>query len=201
MGMPTPKKSQHVHWLTGSVSQATQPEAEHNPKAGRPAYPANVSVATKQAFKRLVAVLTERRAVTSGDQDILRLYAVVFDRHTRALGHLQREGEIVEVICLDGHGVQFTKMKANLWLKIAQDSEKAILGCLDRLGLTPLAKSKVRPAQKADDAPVDPMEASFLSRPSRTFTVPLYVDTPTAPTALIPPDKTVDWEKATSFEV
>jgi P27 family predicted phage terminase small subunit len=175
--MPTPKKSKHDHWLTGSVSQATQPNPEHNPEGGRPRYPVNVSTATKKAFKRLVAVLETRRSITPGDADILRLYAVVFDRHTRALNHLQREGEIVEVICLDGHGVQFTKMKANLWLKIAQDSEKAILGCLDRLGLTPLAKSKVRPAQKSDDDAVadDPMTALFRNRPAQTFLPPTYV--------------------------
>jgi P27 family predicted phage terminase small subunit len=167
-----PRKSDFSHWLSGSVSQA-RPDPDFEPEAGRPAYPNNISKTAKQAFKRLVEILQKRRAVTPGDFDVLRIYAVTFDRH-EPLEHLQAEGEVVETICLDNHGEQFVKVKHNLWLRVAQDSEKSIIQCLDRLGLTPLAKSKVKPA-KSKEAPIDPME-KFMTQPREVYPAPAYDD-------------------------
>jgi phage terminase small subunit len=46
--------------------------------------------------------------------------------------------------------------KPNLWLKVAETSERNMIACLDRLGLTPNARGKVKPTH----VPTAPQEAT-----------------------------------------
>lgn len=151
---PTPRKTDFEHFLTGTKSQA-KPDAEALPP-GRPKYPRGLSAEAKSAFKRLCGVLEKRRALTDGDADLLRLYGVVYDRHIRALAKLQEQGEVCIYVRLDSNGTAHDVEKPNYWLKIAETAEKNLVAILDRLGLTPLNRSKVRQTAKPAAKPVDP---------------------------------------------
>ena len=173
--MPTPKKADDLHWLTGTKSQA-KPDAEALPP-GRPKYPKGISQEAKSAFKRLCAMLEKRRTLTDGDGELLRLYGVLYDRHIRALAKLQKEGEIRMYTRMDNHGEAHEVEKPNYWLKVAETAEKNLVAILDRLGLTPLNRGKVRPtATKPNAAPVDPEQAAaeefFGKLDQRTWIAP-----------------------------
>jgi P27 family predicted phage terminase small subunit len=146
--------------------RSTRPQyvlADSDVPAGRPKYPKNISPEAKSAFKRLVKMLEARRTVTSGDSEVLHIYAVLFDRPEKALEHLRTEGEIVECEAVTKNGELYTISKPNLWLKIAQDSEARMFACLQQLGLTPRTRTQV----KKTEEPKKP-QTQFPSREEAT---------------------------------
>jgi P27 family predicted phage terminase small subunit len=140
--MPRDRKSLDEHDLQGTKPQYVLPDSEV--AAGRPKYPHGISGEAKSAFKRLVKMLQQRNCCTNGDQEILRLYAYLFDRHTRALEHIATEGEIVSVECETKKGDLYTVRKPNPYLKIAEVCESKMAAILTQLGLTPRTRTQVK---------------------------------------------------------
>lgn len=140
-----PRKSDADHFLQGTKSQAKPSGVDETVPAGRPRIPKNISTEAQQVFKRLCKLLAARRALTEGDCEILRLYAVQYDRHAKALGKIAAEGEIRMYTRLDSNGQPHEQEKANLWLKVAETCERNMVACLDRLGLSPINRAKVKP--------------------------------------------------------
>jgi len=158
--MAMPRKLDELHALHG-----TRPHdrAEGTPvKPGRPRFPRNGTPEEKVVFKRLCKLLAERRTLTEGDECLLTLAASLWMRRERAQAKLLKEGEVRMYTRLDSHGQPHEFEKPNLHLKVAENAEKQLVGILDRLGLSPLAIGKVRPAVPAPPKVVDPI-ASYLS--------------------------------------
>jgi P27 family predicted phage terminase small subunit len=155
------RKSLEDHKLQHTKPQYILPDSDVAP--GRPKYPRGITPAAKSNFKRLVKMLEERRTVTAGDQEILRLYAYLFDRHSRALEHIATEGEIVATNSVSKSGEVYEVMKPNQWLKIAETCETKMANILSQLGLTPRSRTQVK-ATKEDPKP----EAVFPTREEAT---------------------------------
>jgi P27 family predicted phage terminase small subunit len=146
-------KTEEEAWLTGTqASRATVPAVSVVP-VGRPAKPKNVSKDALKIFRKLCGLLRQRRALTPGDGEILRLYCTLYDRHQRALAALASEGEVVAATRMSKSGEPYTVKEKNPWLDIARDAERQQVAILDRLGLTPRAKDAVRPGKQP--APVE----------------------------------------------
>jgi P27 family predicted phage terminase small subunit len=164
--MPRERKSLEDHKLAGTKPQYVLPDSDV--PAGRPSFPKGISQTAKKKFKQLVAMLEARRTVTAGDQEILRLYALTFDRHERAIVNLQRDGEIVPTIVFGKNGDQITVMKPNLNLKIAETCESKMLALLTQLGLTPRTRTQVKETKAPKKA-----EERFPSREEAAPTQPV----------------------------
>jgi P27 family predicted phage terminase small subunit len=158
--VPAQRKDLAAHELNGTKARYSEPSSDV--RAGRPKFPKGISAAALKVFKRLCALLEERGTLTSGDAELLRLYAVTFTRHERALQHLADEGEITTYVRLDSNGQPHDVEKPNLWLDVATNCEKFMRATLADLGLNPLQRSKVKPV-KADPKP-DAADAALLSR-------------------------------------
>lgn len=154
--MPMPRKPLDIHKLTGTKPQYVEPTSDVAP--GRPKFPGTLSKDARSAMKKLCKLLEARQTLTPGDGELLRLWAVAYTRHEKALAKLAVEGEIRIYTRLDNHGEAVESERPNLWLKVAQESEKYMLAVLDRLGLTPMNRAKVKPTEKPkeESAPVDP---------------------------------------------
>jgi len=158
--MPTPRKSDARHWLNGTKSQAKL-EHQFQVPASRPRAPKDLSPEALAVFKQLCALLRNRRALTAGDAELIRLYAIKYERHAKARAKIEVEGEIRIYTRLDSNGQPRDVEKENLWLKVATGCEKDMVAILDRLGLTPMNRSKAKPTgeRPADQAqPPDPFE-------------------------------------------
>jgi P27 family predicted phage terminase small subunit len=161
--MPTPRKDLTAHELQGTKARYSEPSSEV--AAGRPKFPKNFTGEMKATFKRIVRLLETRRVCTQGDAEIVRLFCVALDRHNRALEHIRAEGEICAYTRLDSNGQPHEVWKENLWLKVCTDAEKLQLAALDRLGLTPLNRGKIKPAtDPKNPKPLTPEEEATLSR-------------------------------------
>jgi phage terminase small subunit len=55
-------------------------------------------------------------------------------------------------------------VKENLWLRCAKDAEKQLVAILDRLGLTPANRSKIKPAEGPKEAKPSATDEAMLSR-------------------------------------
>lgn len=164
-----------LHKLHGTKSQATEPAFQV--PASRPRMPKDLPENAAEVFKRLCSVLRKRRALTSGDAEMLRLYALLYVRHAKALAKLEVEGEIAVYTRMDASGTAHEIEKPNLWLKVAETAERNMVAILDRLGLTPNARTRVKPTPATKPtATVDPFE-EFLASHS-TPILPPYVDSP-----------------------
>lgn len=155
------RKSLEDHDLQGTKPQYTLPDSDV--PASRPKYPKGISGGARNCFKRLTKMLEQRRTVTQGDAEILRLYAYLFDRHSRALEHIATEGEIVAANSVSKNGEVYEVMKPNQWLKIAETCETKMANLLTQLGLTPRARTQVK-ATKETEKP----EAQFPTREEAT---------------------------------
>ncbi|SRR6266478_7068006 len=165
--MGRPAKTLQMHALQGTRAEAQLPGDSRVP-AGRPKIHGDLTPAARSVFKRLCKLLEQRHALTSADSELLRIYAILFDRHRRAMEHVQAEGEIKIYISLDKDGVQVPREKANLWLKVAETAEKNLVVILDRLGLSPVNRDKVKPVQKSENEIVDNSPGTvgyFLTHP------------------------------------
>lgn len=143
------KKSGDLHWLQGTKPVVASVEGAAV-EPGRPAYPKAISPEAKRVFKRLCGLLEQRRHLSHGDGELLRVYSILFTRHEKALAKLATEGEIRVYVRLDSNGQPHDVEKPNHWLKIAETCERNMVACLDRLGLSVIARSKVKPT--GDDA-------------------------------------------------
>ena len=163
--MPTPRKSAELHDLTGTKSQA-KPEPEFTLPPGRPKCPKNLSPDSRDAFRRICKLLESRRALTTGDGELIKVFAINFDRHARAIEHLLTEGEVCKYTRLDSNGQPHEVEKENLWLKIAVTAEKNMIAVLDRLGLSPLNRGKIKPTEEPKPTPeIDEFEAALSRMP------------------------------------
>lgn len=153
--MPTPRKPDDLHRLQGTKSQAG---TEHAIAPGRPKYPKDLPQAARVVFKRIVALLEKRRHISEGDVELIRLYALLHVRHAKAQAKLDAEGEVKIYVRLDANGKAHDQEKPNLWLKIAQDAERNMVACLDRLGLTAMNRAKVKPTGDDKNKPADPLD-------------------------------------------
>ena len=151
--MPALRKPLELHQLQNTKPRYVEEGVTFAP--ARPKYPSGISGEAKAAFKRLTRLLEERRSVTSADQEILRLYAHLFDRHKRALEKLAEEGEIKIYYRLDKFGEQVPSERPNLWLKIAETCEAKMLAQLIAMGLTPQSRGKVMPTSLPKPAEPD----------------------------------------------
>jgi len=148
--MPRERKPVDEHKLQGTRPQYVNPEAII--PAGRPKYPRGISNDAKRVFKTIARLLEQRRSLSEGDGELMRLLAIAYDRHAKAVLKLAEEGEVRIYTRLDRKGNQVETEAVNLWLKIAQESEKFMVACYDRLGLSPLNRNKVKPAAEEKPA-------------------------------------------------
>jgi P27 family predicted phage terminase small subunit len=145
-----PAKSAHQHFVEGTPSTA-KPATESHVVAGRPRFPADLDPSLKRIFKNLCKLLSERRALTHGDVELIRIFCFQKDRHCRNVAELRKEGEIVTYFRLDANGRSVPQVTTNLRLKICTEAEKQMVSVLSALGLTPTAKDRARPT--APEAP------------------------------------------------
>jgi P27 family predicted phage terminase small subunit len=160
----------YLHALKGT--RATRAKDNGDCAPGRPKFPAGLSRDQRKTFKRLVNDLEERRHATKADREAIHLYCVLFERWQAALADVKKNGTMVEYIFTDKQGKEWPRQKVNPFLAIAQQTEKSMWAILQGLGLTPVARGKVKPAKSPDeDKPTDPFE-EMMNRRARGFTAP-----------------------------
>jgi P27 family predicted phage terminase small subunit len=163
--MAMPAKPAELHKLHGTKAETKS--VQSSIPASRPKYARNLPENLRGLFREICKQLQERRAVTKADAHLISLYCICWDRHQRATKKLLEEGEICVYTRLDSNGKAVQQEKPNLWLKVAETSEKQMVACLDRLGLSPMNRDKVRPtASSQEEIAQDPMDA-FMNRAKR----------------------------------
>jgi P27 family predicted phage terminase small subunit len=140
--MPAHRKSIEVHELHGTKPQRAADVS--NVPAGRPKFPRDLDQSLKPTFKRLCNLLADRRVLTAGDVELIRLYCFQHDRHTRNVAALREEGEICTYVRFDANGAAHDVVKANIRLKIVVEAERQMASVLNQLGLTPTAKDRAK---------------------------------------------------------
>ena len=149
--------SPHELWLHGAKSQSAVP-TESTVRAGRPRYPAGLTPAARRMFKDLCRLLSDRRALSEADGEALRLYAILYDRHARALATVEAEGLLIRETRFGHNGEPSTRTIKNPALAICQESERQMTAILRDLCLTVATKDKSRPTAKPAPKPQAPGE-------------------------------------------
>jgi P27 family predicted phage terminase small subunit len=130
--------------------------------AGRPRFPKDLGKELRPVFKRLCALLADRRQLTPGDVELIRLYCFQHDRHSRNAALLRQEGELCTYFRLDSNGQSVPQVKTNLRLKVVTDAERQMAAILSQLGLTPVAGSKVKQTKPNAETEVIPGSVADL---------------------------------------
>jgi P27 family predicted phage terminase small subunit len=183
--MGRPIKTSQEHWLAGSLPQSKAAVHSHI-AAGRPKFPTDLGndPKLKRVFKELCSLLEERRALSKGDRDLIRLYCFVYDRHRRNVALLRTEGELTTYVRLDSHGQPHDQVKENIRLKICVAAEKQMASILSQLGLTPTAKDRARPTggRSAEELPPNSAAALYPHLfDAKGDPTPIYVPEPPQP--------------------
>jgi P27 family predicted phage terminase small subunit len=142
--MPANRKPIALHELHGTKAHDRAADTSHVP-AGRPRFPKDLDSSLRPVFKRLCALLQERRTLTSADGELIRLYCFQYERHTKNAALLRAEGDLCTYFRLDSNGQSVPQVKTNLRLKVVTDAERQMAAILNQLGLTPTAKDRAKP--------------------------------------------------------
>jgi P27 family predicted phage terminase small subunit len=154
--MPQPRKSDELHALHGSTPHNRASDMSSVP-AGRPKIPKDINkLGLRKPFKAMCRQLQERRVLTNGDVNLIRLFCIIEDRHVRNTALITEEGELCTYIRLDSNGQPHPQVKTNLRLKVVTDAERQMAAILNQLGLTPTAKDRAKPTTDAPTHKVVP---------------------------------------------
>lgn len=177
--MPAHRKPTELHALQGTRPHDRAADLSSMP-AGRPRIPRDVGPGLRKIFKHMCKTLAERRVLTSGDEQLIRLYVFLYDRHERNANLLRDEGDLVTYTRLDSHGQQVPVVRTNLRLKVVADTERQMTAVLNQLGLTPTAKDRAKVVGGArKDELVPGSLADLQSRGEFLFAVPEPIAPPT----------------------
>jgi P27 family predicted phage terminase small subunit len=113
----------------------------------------------------------ERRTLTAGDAELIRLYCFQWERHSKNAALLREEGELCTYVRLDSNGQPHDQVKVNLRMKVVTDAERQMASILNQLGLTPVSKDRAKPTGKAKDEPLDEMEEYLNRKPATPFVI------------------------------
>jgi P27 family predicted phage terminase small subunit len=162
--MAPPRKSHSEHALQGTTPRYN--DGESHVAGALPKPPKYMSKDSRKMFKGLVRQLAERRAVTQGDGEIIAIYCEQKERWLQALTAIRTDGVVVTYKRSTPSGEFVDVEKPNLSLKIAEVAERAMVGILTRLGLTPRDRDSVRvtsSAVKLKAAPPQPGSERWLA--------------------------------------
>jgi P27 family predicted phage terminase small subunit len=162
-----PEKSPEQHALHGTKPQsAAYLRAPSDIPEGWPRFK-NLSPQEKPVFKRIARLLKDRRHLTAGDAELLRLYAAAEVRYFDFKKILEQEGWIVDTI----HG-----LKPHPAGQLFRAAEATMLSILDRLGLSPISKDKPKPAKTSSEAkPADQLEEILARGRTKADLVPFVL--------------------------
>jgi P27 family predicted phage terminase small subunit len=153
--VPRLAKTDQQHFLQGTVSQVGRSNTTQSPskyEGGRPKIPVHLSRVARAEYKRICFTLEQRRTLTEGDRNTIAVLAECVARWVTAKQELGTEYMITTAV-KDKEGNLVQSVKANPLLKVVEVCEARILSLQSALGLTPMARDKVRPTQV--DAPVE----------------------------------------------
>jgi P27 family predicted phage terminase small subunit len=121
---------------TGKLSGVLKIAPASYCEPGRPKYPRDFSPRRKRTFKRICKQLEARRTLTEGDFDLIVMFAIQDDRRAKAQEHIDAEGEMITT--------EKGQLVTSPWLAVAERTEARMLSILDRLGLSPAARDRVK---------------------------------------------------------
>jgi P27 family predicted phage terminase small subunit len=156
--MGRPAKTREMHLLQGTLPQGT-PDKVSYVRGGRPKFPPRSSKEEKAEFKRLCAVLAERRTLSPGDRDLIAVYVSVWSRWMECKKQIAADGLMVTTTVTDSHGNMKTVTRVHPLLKIIAQCETRMLSLLKELGTTPATRDKVRPTQGQQES-AEPVEGT-----------------------------------------
>jgi P27 family predicted phage terminase small subunit len=142
--MAAPRKSEALHDLHSTTPHDRAADFSHV-KAGRPKFPKDLTPAMRPTFKRIVRLLEERRTVTEGDVELIRLYCILYDRQQRNESAMREEGEVMTYFRLDSNGQSVPQVKRNIRWEVCTNAERQMESIIAKLGLTPTTKDRVKP--------------------------------------------------------
>ncbi|HEY2119592.1 MAG TPA: phage terminase small subunit P27 family [Candidatus Acidoferrum sp.] len=170
--MAAPRKLEAIHELHGTKPHDRAADISHVP-AGRPRFPKDLDESLRPIFKRKARELSERRTITAGDADLIRLFCFAYERHERNAKLLREEGEVCEYVRLDSNGQPHVQVKKNIRHDIVTNAERQMAAILNQLGLTPVSKDRARPTRPADEeVQLDPMEQFLAGKAPAPTIVP-----------------------------
>jgi P27 family predicted phage terminase small subunit len=142
--LPTPRKSLEQHALEGTKAHYDSGKQTSHIPGARPYPPKWMNERAAKKFRQIARVLDKRRVATSGDAEMISLYAVLWDRWQEANEHVESEGQIIAVQKLAKDGHTYTINIVNPWLKIAQVTEKQMTPAMLSLGLAVNSRDKAK---------------------------------------------------------
>jgi P27 family predicted phage terminase small subunit len=127
---------------------------------GRPSCPRYLSKPERQRFRQICKELELRKCLTKGDGELISLTVTTWMRWREAMSHVEKEGAVVISISKGKDGELIEREKKNVWLTLAQEAEKTLLACYDRLGFTPMNRERAKPVQKPkpEEPPKDELD-------------------------------------------
>lgn len=153
-----------IEWSASPRFRPTRAK-EHVPAAteGRPAVPKFLSPSERQRFRQMCRELEGRRQLTKADGELISLYCTAWSRWRKSMDDVTVRGEVILVTARGKNDEVIEREKKNPYLSIAQEAEKTMVACLDRLGFTPLNRERVKPVKKEEkNIPFEPGSVGWI---------------------------------------
>ncbi len=120
-----------------------KPRAQSDVTACMLTCPAFLTQIAKKEWRRVYALLSERKAIAEMDSAVLSGYAQCYARWREAEQAIDRHGVIVEETSVSRAGVTRTTLKKNPACTASKEAQSVMLRCIAALGLSPADRTRI----------------------------------------------------------
>jgi len=143
-----PAQTDDAHWLKGTRPTRAANGGESMFTGGKPRMPQGMGPVAEAEWKRLSKQLKQRGTLTTADATAMEVHCITFARWKAACAEVEKYGEMIDEICLDKNGEQFTRRVVNPMGKQAVQLGNSVRAMLKEFSATPASRDKAKPAQE-----------------------------------------------------
>lgn len=170
--------------------------------------PQGMGPVAEAEWKRLSKQLKQRGTLTTADATAMEVHCITFARWKAACSEVEKYGEMIDEICLDKNGEQFTRRVVNPMGKQAVQLGNSVRAMLKEFSATPASRDKAKRAvppvgkQQYPEGSVGWIEQNRRERlrAEHTAAQPVQIEPQSQPTPVVEPLTPEQEAELTNFE-
>lgn len=161
---PVDAESAALYMRPSDINRPSRAQERPVLAGGRPKMPDGLTDEQQALFRSIVKQLRRRRTVTPGDAQVITLYVRTHTHWMKTCDYVDEHGPMITESKFSQSGTAYTVEIPNPALKLAALLASQLESLLAAMGLTGIARDKVRPVKSVEKPPAIPGTVGWFAR-------------------------------------